>query len=414
MNRTVTTALPFALLAAAVSLPAADIPNGDAAVTHALNRLAFGPRPGEVARVKAEGLSHWIERQLNPDRIDDRALAARLPDRPDPVATADSPKEMRRLARRAIDDLAADKLTRATYSERQLEEVLADFWFNHFNVFAAKGRTAVYLPSYERDAIRPHVLGRFRDLLGATAHHPAMLLYLDNAMSGRNGGLNENYARELMELHTLGVEGGYSQTDVTEVARAFTGWTIGRGATGGFRFARAIHDPGTKTVLGRTIREDGEKEGEQVLDILAAHAATARHIATKLAQRFVSDDPPPALVDRAAARFRETGGNLRDVVRTIVTSPEFFASAARGAKVKTPLEFLVSAARASGADGKGTRPMLRALRELGMPLYLCQPPTGYDDTAATWITPGALVARMNIAQSLGDAATIGSPAFQRR
>jgi uncharacterized protein (DUF1800 family) len=257
-------------------------------------------------------------------------------------------------------------------------------------------------------------------------------------------GLNENYGRELLELHTLGVDGGYTQQDVIEVARAFTGWTIGppepaggrrglarrRGraqaapamdvnpADAQFRFNRALHDSGEKVVLGHRITGGGGiEDGEHVLDIVAAHPATSRHIATKLARRFVSDDPPAALVDRVAKRFRETDGNLREVVRAVVTSPEFFAAQARRAKMKTPLEFVTSAVRATGRDVADARQMLRALQQLGMAPYMCQPPTGYDDTAETWITAGALVTRMNVAQQIAgaDRATlIGGPEFQKR
>ena len=260
-----------------------------------------------------------------------------------------------------------------------------------------------------------------------------MLFYLDNWLSAdpnakasgfraqgparkKQRGLNENYARELMELHTLGVDGGYTQHDIVEVARAFTGWTIDpRDQT--FRFARALHDEGAKVVLGHTIKPGGGiEDGERVLDILASHPSTARFIATKLARRFVSDTPPESLVARAAARFKETDGNIAEVVRTIVTSPEFFAPAARQAKVKTPLEFIVSAVRATGGSVTETRPMLKALRDLGMPLYMCQPPTGYDDTAETWVSPGALVTRINVAQQIAGnrAEEIGSPAFQKK
>jgi uncharacterized protein (DUF1800 family) len=434
-------AVVIAALVAGGTLGAADIPNDEASVRHALNRLTYGPRPGDVERVRETGLARWIEQQLNPARLSDSELATRLPRIPSQDTAFASPQEARRAARAAIDDLAQARLVRAVYSERQLEEVLVDFWFNHFNVFAGKGRTAIYLPEYERDAIRPHVLGRFRDLLGATAKHPAMLFYLDNwlsaapqlvaAPSGRRRGLNENYARELLELHTLGVDGGYTQKDVVEVARAFTGWTIGpaggqprrslRGiasqAEAGFRFARMLHDDGAKVVLGQAIGAGGGiADGERVLDIVATHPSTARHIATKLARRFVNDEPPEALVSRAAARFRETDGDLREVVRTIVTSPEFFATETRNAKVKTPLEFVVSAARVTADDMPNTRAMVRALRQLGMPLYMCQPPTGYDDTAETWITSGAIVTRINIAQQLAGrlAEVVAAPEFQRR
>jgi uncharacterized protein (DUF1800 family) len=240
---------------------------------------------------------------------------------------------------------------------------------------------------------------------------------------GKNApkGLNENYGRELMELHTLGVDGGYTQKDVTEVARAFTGWTIENPRQGaGFTFEPRIHDPGQKMVLGHVIKAGGgESDGERVLDILAAHPATAQFIATKLARRFASDTPPPALVDRAAKRFRETGGDLREVTRTILTSPEFLSPDAYHAKVKTPFEFVVSALRTSGTDIADAKPLVRELQQLGMPLYMCQPPTGYKDTADAWVNTGALVSRMNFALKLARndqdlALTLGSPEFQRR
>jgi uncharacterized protein (DUF1800 family) len=449
----------IALLCWSAALPAASVPKDEAAIRHALNRLTFGPRAGDVEKVRRVGLAKWIDQQLNPSNINDAAVDARLlppPPRPDQFA---SMQEARRYSREAVETLAANKLVRAVYSERQLQELLVDFWFNHFNVFAGKGRTAMFIPEYEREAIRPHVLGRFRDLLGATAKSPAMLFYLDNWLSadpeaaeriaarrpaaqqngggnGRRRGLNENYGRELLELHTLGVDGGYTQQDVIEVARAFTGWTIappdgarGRFARGGgagqgvalqtgtFRFVPALHDRGDKTVLGHRIHAGGADEGEQVLDILAAHPATAHHIARQLAQRFVSDDPPEALVTRVAKRFSETNGDLREVMRTLITSPEFFAPQARGAKVKTPIDFVASAYRATGRDLSEPRPMLRALQQLGQMPYMCQPPTGYDDTADAWINAGALVARMNTAQQIAgpqDAARIGGPEFQRR
>ncbi len=359
-----------------------------------------------------------------------------------------------RMDRQALAELMQAKILRAAYSERQLEEVMVDFWFNHFNVFSGKGQVRVYLNEYERDAIRPHVLGSFRELLQATAESPAMLFYLDNWQSAapegartsaarqqseqvnprnphrfprrppnvaagqrnqprtladlppnlrnRRGGLNENYARELMELHTLGVEGGYTQKDVQEVARAFTGWTIANPRQGGsFRFEPRMHDDGEKAVLGHTIKSGGgKKDGDHVLDLLASHPSTARFIATKLARRFVADEPPKALVDRAAARFRETNGNIRDVVRTIVTSPEFFAADAYRAKVKTPFEFVVSAVRTTGTDMANAMPLVAAVRNLGMPLYGCQPPTGYSDKAEAWVNSGALLNRMNFAVSL--------------
>jgi uncharacterized protein (DUF1800 family) len=327
-------------------------------------------------------------------------------------------------------------------SERQLEEVLVDFWFNHFNVFIGKGQVRQYLTEYERDAIRPYVLGNFRDMLGATAHSPAMLFYLDNFQSRvattgpqlppgmqerlsdprltpqqrqqimmraqqqplprkQQGGLNENYGRELMELHTLGVDAGYTQQDVIDVARILTGWTIDRPQQGGgFVYRPQMHDEGTKVVLGKTFKSDGQQEGEHLLDMLAMHPKTAHHIAYKLAQRFVADEPPAELVDRAAKKFLETKGNLREVTRVIITSPEFFDPKYFAAKVKTPLEFVVSAVRATNANVVTALPMVQALQQLGMPLYGAQPPTGYSMTADAWVNTGALVNRMNFAQQL--------------
>ena len=352
--------------------------------------------------------------------------------------------EIVRRDQQIIADLGEAKVLRAVYSKRQLEEVLVDFWFNHFNVFAGKGPTRVWIGEFERDAIRPNVLGNFRTMVEAVAKSPAMLFYLDNWMNvdPENGrqtaegkrqrdetrqtaqgrrqnagqrpaplarratGLNENYARELMELHTLCVDGGYTQQDVVNVARAFTGWGMeppgGRAPSSGFRFDPRLHDSGEKTVLGHTIKAGGGiEDGERVLDILVSHPATAHFIAEKLARRFVSDTPPPDLVKRAAARFSATHGDLRETLRVIITSPEFFAADAYRAKVKTPFEFVVSAFRATGADVRIALPIVRELRELGMPLYLCQPPTGYDDTAATWVSSGALVSRMNFALAIG-------------
>jgi uncharacterized protein (DUF1800 family) len=332
-------------------------------------------------------------------------------------------------------------MLRAVYSERQLQEVLTDFWFNHFNVDARKGQVRFMLTEYEREAIRPHVFGRFRDLLEATAKSPAMLFYLDNWMSASPAaapdqqlrpravpprrmqrgrvlgpptpapqanaqrmprGLNENYGRELMELHTLGVDGGYTQKDVTEVARALTGWTIQNPRMGGgYVFNPRVHDRGQKLVLGQVIKAGGgEEDGERVLDILAAHPSTASFISTKLARRFVSDTPPAALVDRMATTFRQTDGDLREVMRTLLMSPEFLSSDAYRAKVKTPLEFVVSAVRAAGTEVQDALPLVRGMQQLGMPLYMCQTPTGYKDTADAWVNTGALVNRMNFALQL--------------
>ena len=459
---------------ASVAAGGADIPGDRAAVEHALNRLTFGPKPGQVDEVQRQGLARWIDQQLNPSLIDDSTVQSRLVPLPDPPAVdrraarnlseqerMEMQRRTRQASRQSVQALAAQKITRAVYSDRQLEEVLVDFWFNHFNVFAGKGRTSAYLPDYEREAIRPHIWGSFRELLGATAESPAMLFYLDNWLSAdpkaaeqlqninnrrrarlggagnrvgnvppqqqqqppqqqqgpRRNGLNENYARELMELHTLGVDGGYTQQDIIEVARAFTGWTLADPQEGAFRFAPQLHDRGEKKVLGYTIRAGGGREdGERVLDIVAEHPSTAKHIATKLVRRFVSDEPPPALVNKVAETFTRTKGNLREVVRTLVTSPEFYAVEYRGVKVKTPLEFVVSGVRATDREVREPRQLLQALQQLGMGPYQCQPPTGYDDTAETWVSAGALVTRMNIAQQLAPqrAAQIGGPDFQRR
>ncbi|RXH56093.1 DUF1800 domain-containing protein [Granulicella sibirica] len=315
-------------------------------------------------------------------------------------------------------ELTQSRLVRDIYSDRQLEAVMTDFWLNHFNVYVKKSQLEPDLiPAYEREVIRPNALGRFEDLLVATAKSPAMLVYLDNWRSAgpdsaqarrrakfgdasKNGaeGLNENYARELMELHTLGVGGGYTQADVTQVAKVFTGWGIEKpylGATYSFQANR--HQPGDKTVMGKTIRGGGEEEGLQVLHMLATSPATAKFISTKLAVRFVSDDPPPALVDRMSKAFLSSGGDMKVVLRTMFRSPEFWSPEVDRAKVKTPLEFVVSAVRASGAEVKNAQPLVQALDKLGMPLYGMQTPNGYDWKKEPWVSTGALVSRMNFA-----------------
>ncbi|MBX9600864.1 MAG: DUF1800 domain-containing protein [Bryobacteraceae bacterium] len=325
--------------------------------------------------------------------------------------------------------LTEAKLYRAIYSERQLLEVMSDFWYNHFNVFLDKGADRFLVPAYERDAIRPHALGKFRDLLQATAQHPAMLFYLDNwqsvsadfgkraeRMMARRGqlnangkvpkapvrGLNENYARELMELHTLGVDGGYTQKDVTEVARCFTGWTIRDPRTDGtFFYDDRRHDKGEKVVLGVTIPAGGGKEdAEKVLDILARHPSTAKFVARKLAQRFVADQPPPALVERMAKTFRESDGDIPAVLKAMIDSPEFFSQGAHRAKIKTPLEMIASAVRSTGAEVSFAAPLGQQLAQLGQPLYRKQEPTGYSSLAADWVNSAALLSRMNFALAL--------------
>ena len=338
------------------------------------------------------------------------------------------------------EELAAQRLTRDIYSNAQLQEVMTDFWLNHFNVYLHKNdETPYYLVSYERDVIRPLALGKFEDLLEATAHSPAMLLYLDNSSSmGPDSpaaekakmnaarrpdaqkkapeGLNENYARELMELHTLGVNGGYTQADVTQVARVLTGWTVDRPQRGGgFKFDENRHEPGTKKVLGKKIKEHGELEGRQVLHMLACNPATARFISRKLAIRFVGDEPPQALVDRMAGTYLSSSGYISAVLKTLFKSPEFWSTDSYRAKVKTPLEYVVSAARASNAAIDNWQPLTNALHDMGMPLYGAVPPTGYKWEAADWVSTGALVNRMNFALNLaanklpGIAITWGAP-----
>src|SRR5580700_4335714 len=538
-----------------------------ARVLHALNRLAFGPRPGDVERVAALGVDKWIDQQLRPDKIDDHALDARLEqfrtlrmstremvenfpppqvikaiaegkqsmpsdsarravyeaqleryqekkEQKQEAANTDSssaggsgkaaPMSDDEQARRREDRLYADlksedllelppdqrmkailkmspedqraleaslkgdkrdefmegmkpeqretlmalnnpqqvvtselvqsKLLRAIYSDRQLEEVMTDFWFNHFNVFIGKGADRYMLTGYERDVIRPRALGKFEDLLVATAQSPAMLFYLDNWLSvgpnsdvangipkqannqsrqrirnkaqtnqskGKRNGLNENYGRELMELHTLGVNGGYTQQDVTEVARVFTGWTLKQPKQGGgFTFEERTHEPGDKIVLGHRIKPKGEKEGLEVLHILAHHPSTAKFVCTKLAMRFVSDDPPQPLVDSMAQTFLKKDGNIREVLKTMLDSPEFWSPDAYRAKVKTPLEFIVSALRASGAEVTDAMPIAHQLQNMGMPLFGMQPPTGYSMKADAWVNSSALLGRMNFALAL--------------
>jgi uncharacterized protein (DUF1800 family) len=320
-------------------------------------------------------------------------------------------------------ELIENKLQRAVYSPRQLEEVLVDFWLNHFNVYRDKNTVGMLLTSYERDAIRPHVLGRFRDMLFATARHPAMLSYLDNFQSRSapenapgpagpggvavvtvvpNQGLNENYGRELLELHTLGVNGGYTQTDVINVARAFTGWTIfAPNQYGEFQFNPQMHDRAEKVVLGQKFpRGGGEDEGVKIIDMLAAHPSTARFISRKLAQRFVADDPPQALVDRMAATFTKTGGDLRAVMETLLLSREFMSEGAWQAKVKTPFELVTSALRALDADVSDTNALALRLSEMGMPLYARIDPKGYPNTAEAWSGSAGLLGRINFANAL--------------
>jgi uncharacterized protein (DUF1800 family) len=450
----------------------------DEQVKQALNRLGFGARPGDAERVRAMGVDQWIELQLSPHRIDDRAteqFVARFPvltkspsellaEYPQPqqlirekrqemaqrgevIAPRDSAggklagldltfadsmriREAGRQSRQLLTALQTAKVARAVMSDRQLEEVMVDFWENHFTVFAGKGPERYFLAQYERESIRPHALGKFRDLLGAVAKSPAMLYYLDNwecsveadrpalaarrrmavarnrmfrgtgadsAKKQRPRGLNENYGRELMELHTLGVDGGYTQADVVNAARAFTGWSVEKPReSGAFVFRPAMHDAGEKTFLGHRLAPNrGIEDGEQVLDIVATHRATARFIATKLVRRFVSDSVPPTLVDRVASTFTRSAGDIRECLRTIFTSPEFFSRNAYKAKVKSPFELVVSALRAVGARPDSTPRTAQLIAKLGEPLYGHLAPNGYPERGDAWINTGAILARIN-------------------
>ncbi|NVJ16267.1 DUF1800 domain-containing protein [Myxococcus sp. AM010] len=412
-----------------VASPAFD----EARAVHVLRRMAFGPSPQSLADLRRLGVEGWMETQLSrPGAPLPPRLEAKLQTLPTlTMSMADlvreyPPKRQREAAlkdgrtplRPALIGLeqSAAKLLRAVESPNQLEEVLVDFWFNHFNVSADKGATRWMVTAYERDAIRPNVFGNFRELLGATARHPAMLFYLDNWRSVRDGmparltrepeaskpGLNENYARELLELHTLGVEGGYTQQDVREVARCFTGWSIRAPRKApAFFFRRRAHDADDKQVLGQRI--PGRRslaDGEQVLDLLARHPATARHLASKLARRFVSDTPPPALVERVAKVFLDSDGDLPTVYRALFQSPEFWAPEARAVKVKTPFEFVVSALRATEAEVTVRPRLVQSLAKMGEPLFRAPAPTGFPEGAAPWVNSGSLVARLNFSLEL--------------
>jgi uncharacterized protein (DUF1800 family) len=388
----------------------------DEAQVERIAALAPEERIARLARMKQPEFDAF-RKALKPAQR--AALAAGLdPRQRETLGALENPQ------RQVVEELTAQRLVRDIYSEAQLQEVMTDFWLNHFNVYLNKNEeTPYYLVSFERDTVRPRALGKFEDLLAATAHSPAMLLYLDNASSmgpdspaaervkareARNPGgkpkaregLNENYARELMELHTLGVNGGYSQADVTEVARVLTGWTVDRPQRGGgFKFDESRHEPGAKTVLGKKIEGNGEEEGSKLLHLLATRPATAQFLCRKLAVRFVSDDPPKKLVDRMAKSFRSSDGDTATVLRTLFRSPEFWAADNWRAKVKTPLEYAVSAARAGNATFENMQPIANALRDMGMPLYGAVPPTGYNWKSSAWVGTGALVNRMNFALS---------------
>ena len=415
----------------------------------ALNRITFGPRPGDLARVQSMGIETFIGEQLHPERLDDAGIDARLAALPTlsmttsqlmekyPAPTqlaSQQPEAMRGSGpgsaataqdsvREVLVELAREEVLRAVYSERQLQELVVQFWMNHFNVFAGKGPDKWMLTSFERDTIRPRALGRFEDLLVATAQSPAMQFYLDNWLSsapvpaesdiaGQIGsdvapnqlrrGLNENYGRELMELHTLGVNGGYTQQDVIEVSRCLTGWTLRRPRREPeFFFDPRLHDQAPKTVLGHYIAAGGGfGDGLQVLHILAAHPSTARFISTKLCRRFVADDPPATLVERCSREFLSTNGDLRAVLESILTSPEFYSEGAYRAKMKSPLEVVASALRALGAETDAGMPLLGFMGRMGEPMFQLQAPSGFPDRASTWASSSSLLARLNFATML--------------
>lgn len=433
-----------------------------------LSRLTFGARPGDVDRIIKTGIDAFISEQLDPDSIDDSALQSHLnklptlnlatpflaeqynvkpPPKPSPSPTAanaataqgnlkpaetseslsglaptpsptpkPAPTPTPKNPQMVISELQRAKLLRAVYSQRQLNEVMVDFWENHFSIYGNKDATRWMLTAFDRDTIRPFAMGRFRDLLGATAHSPAMLFYLDNWQSSQlrkipatkdrpertYGGINENYARELMELHTLGVDGGYTQKDVQEVARCFTGWSIRKPAEEGlFVFNPNAHDNGEKTVLGVKIPAGGGiKDGERVLDILSKSPATAKFISTKLATRFLGDAPPAAVVDRAASVFLASDGSIPETLKSIITSSSFFSQARYRNKVKSPFEYVVSALRATGAVTDGNRPILDWISRMGQPVFGRVTPDGYPDASKEWLSNNDMLSRFNFATAL--------------
>jgi uncharacterized protein (DUF1800 family) len=422
-------------------VPVAATPTAEAApdavadARHLLNRFAFGPRPGEAERVSRMGSERWFEGQLAGPEESPLLEAALSPHREAFVPPAQLVKDwlgegweaetrtLKELGQETkshfkehLRRLATAELTRHILSQRQLEAVMTDFWANHFNVYASKGFVQLFVGDYLERALRPHALGKFSDLLLATARHPAMLLYLDNADSRRENpddmasgrkrrGLNENYARELLELHTLGADGGYSQRDVQEVARILTGWSVIQMERGRFQyqFKRRVHDRGEKSVLGHAFPAgENEREGIRLLELLARHPATARNLARRLCARFVSDDAPASCVAMATAAYQESDGDIKQVLRAIVKDASFWAPSTRGSKLKTPLELVASAARALGAQPDGSLALSNTLEALGEPLLRERVPTGYPDSEPEWSSGGAMLARMTFASELGE------------
>jgi uncharacterized protein (DUF1800 family) len=403
-------------------------------IIHLLNRLSLGIRPSEIEQVQKIGVDKYIQQQLNPDTI---AQSPILTDKLAKLETINlSPVELfqqynpnrqldgqqpvqavkkiqQQQVRQVTNQAIEARLWRSIYSERQLQEVMVDFWYNHFNVYADKGIDRLWVGAYEQQAIRPHALGKFRDLLGATARHPAMLFYLDNWQNsipkqnkkGKVQGLNENYARELMELHTLGVDGGYKQDDVIALAQILTGWGFkqpGQKVADGysFQFNRDRHDFSNKIFLNQNIIGSGIGEGEQALDVLSKHPSTARQISFKLAQYFVNDNPPKSLIDRLSKRFTTTDGDIKLVLDTLFHSPEFWNSKYYGSKFKTPYQYAISSIRSTGIDINNVKPLNDFLKQLGMPIYGCPTPNGYKNTQEAWLNPDSMTRRINYATNL--------------
>jgi len=373
---------------------------------HLLSRAAYGAAPGDVERVRRMGAQAWLEEQLHPERIDDalcdlRARRFESLDTPAGELFEYKPELLRQELTRAT-------VLRAIYSRRQLYEVMVGFWTDHLNIDMGKGDCAHLTTAYQREVIRRHALGRFRDLIGASALAPAMLVYLDGTENRRRSASeapNENYARELLELHTLGVHGGYSQADVMEAARCLTGWQLRRGwGKGRVQFVPAAHDDGEKRVLGTTIAPGGgERDLERLLDLACSHSATARHVAAKLCRRFVAYDPPAELVSEVARVFRDSAGDIRATLRAVIDSDAFRASA--GGRLKRPFRFLVSTLRSLAADTHARRPLLAYLERMGQAPFAHPTPDGYPDELAPWL--GTLFWRWGLSTALADDAVQG-------
>ncbi len=398
---------------------------GSRVALYLLSRAGWGPRPGDLARVLEGGPTRWIEEQLAPQadpELDSRLAAYTTLGLSTTRILAITNADVR-ATQVVLDELANAKVVRAVHGKNQLQDVLTDFWFNHFNVFVSDGFVRDSVTAYERDAIRPHVFGRFRDLLGAASLHPAMLYYLDNYLNtaphrvgGRLvGGINENQGRELMELHTVGVDAGYMQQDVIEASRCLTGQGIDDLQTGGnYLFRAADHDTGSKSVFGLALPAGGgSDDAERLLDHLAGHPSTARFISRQLARRFVSDDPPEDLVQRMAGVFSASGGDLSQVLRALFGSAEFWAEAFTTRKPRTPVEYVFGALRAIGAEVGNPAAVRRALSDMGQPLYACNPPTGYSNRGDAWLNPSSQLYRMNFALDLAAGAVAGVSADAR-